>query len=124
MLKCREIIKASFDNLPFDPPRLRDAFMLIGGLWPSTDDFRAWDNVLKHLAAAVYGDSDDSEQQAETALKKLSIVSLIKLEESKDGLRIAVHDLVVDTARSLENDLEQVERKFCYYRAGDTEPEL
>jgi hypothetical protein len=124
VIRCREIIKSSFDHLPLDPPRLRDAFVLIGGLWPGTVDFRAWDNVLQHLAAAVYGDRDHSEEMAETALKKLSSRSLIKLEESEDGLRITVHDLVVDTATSLENDLEQAERKFCYWRAGDAEPEV
>jgi hypothetical protein len=121
---CREIIKLSYDHLPRDPPRLRDAFVLIAGLWPSTDDLRAWDNVLQHLAAAVYGDSDDSERMAETALKKLSSRSLIKLEESEVGLRLTIHDLLVDTATSLANELEQAKRRFCHWRAGDAEPEL
>jgi hypothetical protein len=124
VIRCREIIKASVDHLPSDPPRLRDAFVLIGGLWPGTDDFRAWDNVLQHLAAAIYGDSDDREQKAEAAITKLSSRSLIKLGESEDGLRITIHDLVVDTATSLAIELEQAERKFCHWRAGDAEPEL
>lgn len=116
MVACRAIIKSSFDNLPANPPLLRDAFLLIAGLWPSTDSFRDKDRVLMNLAAAVYGALKPVQSRqilAKTALEKLIDRSLIGLEQGEDGARIQVHDLLVDVANLLVKEGESVnERRF------------
>jgi hypothetical protein len=42
MIACKSMIRSSFDNLPNDPPGLKDTFLLIAGLWPDDDDSRGF----------------------------------------------------------------------------------
>jgi hypothetical protein len=125
MFACQSIIKSSFVNLPPNPPGLRDAILLVAGLWPATDQFRKEGNALQNLGAAVYGAerAEHRELLAEKALEKLKNCSMIRVEAGEDGARIEIHDLLVDVAKSLVKEGEWADKRrfFTWEEASDPE---
>jgi disease resistance protein RPM1 len=95
---CRSILERSFTSLP---PNLRDAFILLGGLWPSTVEFRSFERAKQNLGAALYGDFEIgvSEDMAGNILHQLDSRSLNKVEEGEDGPQIIIHDILLATAK-------------------------
>jgi TPR repeat protein/Leucine-rich repeat (LRR) protein len=123
MIDCRSIIKTSYDNLPFEPRGLGDAFLLVAGVWPRMPEFMLHQQAVENLGAAIFGASPRSVrfELARTALKKLYNLSLVGLNEDCDvgRLSLTVHDLIVDVAETLADDEEGGFRKFLRQPVGD-----
>jgi hypothetical protein len=113
MIACRTIIWSSYENLPSAPPGLKDAFLLMGGLWPITEDFTILERAIQNIGAAVYGDSEVNLRRpmSEEAINQLANRSLIKLERQSNWLKVAIHDLLIDFARS---EVGRQQTKFAH----------
>jgi hypothetical protein len=117
MIACRTIIRSSYENLPSDPPGLKDAFLLMSGLWPTNKDFKILERAIQNIGAAVYGDSEIKLRRpmSEKAINQLADRSLIKLERQSPGLKITIHDLLIDFART---EVGRQRTKFGHLQGG------
>jgi hypothetical protein len=122
MSMCHDVIRYSYDRLPSG--ELKDAFVLIAGLWPAGASFRTQEIVEQNLAAAVFGSKSVNVRLhfGKMALRELANRSLIKLQPAKDGLQITVHDLLVDVAVSFVNEKEMNMRRFFRWVPGVPAP--
>jgi hypothetical protein len=127
---CRTVLWSSYDQLPSHPPGLRDAFLLMGGLWPLTEEFTYLERAIQNIGAAVYGDYgiEHRRQMSEFAIKQLAHRSFINLERRNEGLYVTIHDLLLDFAKSAvagettkfghiggETDFEQHSNSSCQH---------
>lgn len=113
LLACQDAVQNSYDNLPVQPPRLKDAFLLVAGIWPHNFTSREQGRLVQNLSTAVYGHLPDPVERqlfarkALATLRRLSLVSLKVFGQESDstdwlieGLNaISVHDVVAEFAR-------------------------
>jgi Leucine-rich repeat (LRR) protein len=121
MLACQTVIQSSYANLPtLNLFGVKDAFLLLAGLWPRTFDFLELQRAAENLGAAVYGEEvvEERQQLARKALDRLADRSLIGLEKKGGRIRVVVHDLLADFAEAVINDGQRAARRFFHQRAG------
>jgi hypothetical protein len=124
-----ENLRLRFDALPNQG--LKDAFLLLAGMWLDVEEFRETKAVVEKLAAALYGNARDPNQQAQQTLEELKCRSLLKVVETfeydtsrKEGRvsRVTIHDLLSDMGSGIVNEKEgdtDQARKFCRWVGKD-----
>jgi hypothetical protein len=116
MVSCRTVVWSSYENLPSHPPGLKDAFVLMGGLWPASKEFTFLGRARQNIGAAVYGnyEVEGRRQMSKNAIKQLADRSLIKLERRRDGKHVAIHDVLLEFA----NEVVRERTKFGHLQEG------
>jgi disease resistance protein RPM1 len=130
-------LRLSYDALPRQG--LKDAFVLLAGMWPDTEAFRRVDWVVCKLAAAVSNDAHNPTQEAKKAVEELKARSLLKVVEIRrattwgitwvpERYRVThgctIHDLLLEVGVALANEGTENAalhaRKFCRWVVEDS----
>lgn len=130
-----DVLRTSYDALK--GPALRDAFVLLAGMWPAAEEFRDDAMVVRNLAATVHHDAQNPTMQAKQTLAELTCRSLVKqtrvpLEDSLQELlerstfRVTIHDLLSDLEVELADGdragVDLHDRRFCCWVGRDQLP--
>jgi hypothetical protein len=129
------VLRTSYDALK--EPALRDAFVLLAGMWPDDKDFRDDAMVVRNLAATVHRDARNPTMQAKQTLAELTCRSMVKQTRIQlDGsaidplargtFRVVVHDLLSDLGVELADGdragMDLQDRRFCRWVGRDQLP--
>jgi hypothetical protein len=121
-------LRFSYDALPRQG--LKDAFVLLAGMWPDDEVFREIKGAVCKLAAAVFCDAHNPTQEAKKAVEELKARSLLKVVEGTDAWGssnrvihvVTIHDLLSEVGVALANGIENTAlhaRKFCRWVGED-----
>jgi hypothetical protein len=133
--RVMDVLRTSYDALK--EPALRDAFVLLAGMWPEAEEFRNDVMVIRNLAATVHRDARNPTMQAKQTLAELTCRSMVKqtriqLDDFKirpperGTFRLVVHDLFSDLGVKLADGdragIDLQDRRCCRWVGHDRLP--
>jgi hypothetical protein len=133
--RVMDVLRTSYDALK--EPALRDAFVLLAGIWPDAKGFQDDAMVVRNLAATIHRDARNPTMQAKQTLAELTCRSMVKQTRiqlkglvtnalKRGTFRVVVHDLLSDLAIELADGdragMDLQDRRFCRWVGRDQLP--